>query len=546
MRLIIINFITFNLFIFPSFAIQPDTWKDNLYSFRGTGASVSEVLTSFASSYGLNLRLSQDNRYTAIPAQLPSIGMRPDVFLNTLGNSHRLQWFVYGGQLYVSSTSSAVTSRIETASLAPSVARQALLGLGLFESKFGWGELDLSNTVVLVFGPASYIALIRQAIGKVITISDDAIQPVPMLFKLKHALAIDVESNTRGKLASIPGVATVLQNILGPSNSSLSEGIENLNFKSPGPISQSRQANLESRIVSSQDQLPSTRTERKPIVQAYAPLNAVIVRDLPKNKHIYEALIAELDIPRKQVEILVTMVDVDADELREWSAGVSVGGSKFVASSSPAYPVTTVSPVAAGSVPALLWASKELSLRLRALQSEGRAKILLRPSILTLEHEEAVLDMSQSAHLRLIGERTVDMRTVTVGTLLKVTPHIIEESSGQSVQIQVQIEDGSLQNAGNQGDSVVTRQNTISTHALVKAGQTLVIGGHRQETTQRNNGKVPILSELPWIGGLFRADSSGSTTRERLFMLSARVIDSQNIIQLISNDSSPITVQPIK
>lgn len=495
-------------------AATPEAWKESLYSYRSRPASLHEVLSAFARSHGLELR--ESGVHASHAAQFPEGAARPGAFLDALAGAHRLQWFVYDGRLYVSSQGSSVTERIDTAGLSPGSAKQALAGLGLLDPKFGWGELDLPSPAVLVSGPPAYVSLLRNAVGRVAA-SAEAAQPQAMVFRLKYASAGDVETSARERTTVIPGVATILQHMLGIANEPWPRAqMPADDFKSPGPIATARQGLIDAAASSGGGF--ARRSDRRPSVEAYVPLNAIVVRDEPNRRAFYESLLSTLDVPQRQVEILATIADVDADKLQEWSAGLSVAGGRAGARVEPAG-----SP---GSGPTIvLWALNKLSLRLRALESEGNARVLSRPSVLTLDNMGAVLDMSQSAYFRLVGERATDLKSITVGTMLKVTPHILSEGPEPAVRIAVDVEDGAIQDAGNKGDTALARRSVISTQAIVHPGEALVIGGHREQQSETNTGRIPGLASLPVVGRLFRSQSASAASRERLFIVTARVVD---------------------
>ena len=128
------------------------------------------------------------------------------------------------------------------------------------------------------------------------------------------------------------------------------------------------------------------------------------------------------------------------------------------------------------------------------------------------------------------------MTDITAGTRLRVIPRIIEDNGNTRVRLEVDVEDGSLNKdpgtsssrggSGNDGAGTnaagVTR-STISTQAIIDAQQTLMIGGYRAESLTRNSQKVPLLGDLPVLGGLFRSESRSNSTRERLFLITPRI-----------------------
>ena len=277
-----------------------------------------------------------------------------------------------------------------------------------------------------------------------------------------------------------------------------------------------------------------------PSLAAYAPLNAILVWDLPSRREEYRALIEELDQPSRLVEINVTILDVSANALRDWSVDMQGGSDAVGWSLSSAGQVGATSDSGSTGVQGstmALWASNRLEVRLRALESRGQAQVLSRPSILTMNNVGALLDMNQSEYVKLVGERATDLRTITAGTLLKVTPSIVgddpprgppgspgAEPGAQGIRVTLDIEDGQLTPSTTAAGTPRVGNSAVSTEALVRPGESLVVGGYRRQDRRVSNSRVPGLAGLPLIGALFRSDATSNDERERLFIVTARAL----------------------
>ncbi len=579
----------------PAQAVTPAGWKDILYSNRADdNATLETVLQQFCTTMGVELKLSGPRLGQRRMLALPSRGSAPAAFLDQLAQSQSLDWYVHRGVLYVSPQSAATSARVELTGQTASAARQALIGLGLFESRFGWGELDTDPPTVLVEGPPSYVQAVRAFLTPPKQEEAEPERPKLMVFRLKHAVAQDRDVQIRGMTTRQPGVASVLKELMAPASrtdalasrlgiggngfssggamrgglgSTSGGGLESsLGARGSGPLgsggalppalgglpSPFNLAGDGSSAVAARSFLstplpdnlvsggggkrntPSEmldeerrRQERAalPTIGAYPPLNAVLVWDLPSRKASYTEVIAELDVPTRQVEINVTILDVNANALREWAVDLAAGSGAARVQLNPSGTLNGDGmPGATGSGSSMvLWATDRLSLRLRALESRGQAQVMSRPSVLTQDNQSAVLDMSQSVYVRLVGERTTDLRSVTAGTMLKVTPSVMGEGSNASIRVTLDIDDGALGNGGQSSDPRVGN-SSVSTQAVVRPGESLVVGGYRRHNSEVSHSRVPGLDSVPLLGWLFRGDSVVSDERERLFIVSARVL----------------------
>lgn len=504
-----------------AWATTPAQWKEITYAYRADSAPLEDRLQDVARAVGVRLQAS--GLALRQPVQMRAGPLDPASYLDRLGQVAGLQWFHHAGTLYVSPSRGSRPQRIPLATESAADARKALVDLGLFEPKFGWGEVEGDVPTAVVTGPAAYVELVRAAVGQ-----HEAPQEQPqatMIFRLLHAQAVDVSVSLRDRNIVVPGVASTLRRLLSlPESASASPGAGGA-VAELGALAALSQASAQQAVDrarrSTQPAGERSRGRPRPTVEAYSPLNAVLVRDAASKRAEYESIIASLDVAPQQIEILATIVDVDDGKLRQWDPGLDLRVGNVSLSSHIADPDD---PGQSGAS-LVLWGMNRLQLRLQALESEGAARVQSRPSVLTLDNQPAVLDLSQSAYYPLIGERSTDLRAVTVGTLLKVTPRVLGCSGGApDIRLEVEIEDGALKDTG-RGATPQASRSSIVTQAILQPGQALVIGGHRQDSDQQREARVPVLGSLPLIGALFTRSSVSRSTRERMFVVSARVLE---------------------
>ena len=190
-------------------ALTPASWKDSGFAINAEGMSLREVLEEFCQVYSVGLASS-------IPDDKPLRGRlkasNGAEFLDRLTQPYGFRWFVYNDTLYVVSRHDNASARLEVGEDAVQDAKAALVGVGLFDSRFGWGELP-DEGIVIVSGPRDYVKLARE-----ILLPDGSKAPARgrqiMVFRLKYASASDRVITTRGQSDVIPGVKTILSNLL--------------------------------------------------------------------------------------------------------------------------------------------------------------------------------------------------------------------------------------------------------------------------------------------------------------------------------------------
>jgi type III secretion protein C len=159
------------------------------------------------------------------------------------------------------------------------------------------------------------------------------------------------------------------------------------------------------------------------------------------------------------------------------------------------------------------------------MEREGQAHVIAKPSVLTLENLVAVLDLSQTVYIRATGERVASIEPVTAGMLLRVTPRVVKDKQSTQVHLTVDIEDGKVlpAQAGSDGTPEVQR-STISTQAVLLDRQSLIIGGYDTTSSANSDNAVPGVSRIPLIGALFSGKSNLQQSRQRLFILTPRLV----------------------
>jgi type III secretion protein C len=498
-------------------AITPPSWKQTAYAYKTDGLTLAAVLREFGTAFGVRVD---------IPPSLATVWVTGDhqsrsaiEYLDTLGNEHRFVWFVYAGTLYVSPLSDVSTKRIQVPYDSAQELTKALRGIGLLEPKFGWGELN-SEGEVLVSGPSSYVQLVRKLmpVKGARQRSEDSQM---MVFRLKHAIAADREMILRERAKRVPGVASILRNLLGREPDSIARSTAQLSADIQGG--------------SSSESIPTKvrdRSGRDIAIEADPRINAVLIYDDPARRRRYEDLIAQLDVPTRMVEIVATIIDVDASKLREWAPELIYSSGKKGGGVTPyglvprgsfreddaTVGITKVAPNI------VIWSIDKLLPRIRLLETVGSAKVLSRPSVMTMENSEAILDLGTTAYMRLTGERVVDVRPITAGTMLKVTPRLVSINTQTSkIHAFVEVEDGQAPNISSP-DAVLATRATINTETVLDESQALVIGGYRRDLFQNEVQKIPLLGDIPWIGALFRSEHKGDSSTERLFVITARAL----------------------
>jgi general secretion pathway protein D len=172
---------------------------------------------------------------------------------------------------------------------------------------------------------------------------------------------------------------------------------------------------------------------------------------------------------------------------------------------------------------------------LRALQEDGNTNIISTPSIITLDNEEAKIEVTRQVPL-ITGQyastgtsgssgSTVNPFTTIqrqdVGTKLTITPQI---NKGNSVLLKIAQEASSLSQDTGDAGSLITNKRAISNQVMVEDGQTIVLGGLLEDNLTEGKSQVPILGSIPIIGNLFKSRNSKKVKNNLLVFIRPTIL----------------------
>lgn len=264
--------------------------------------------------------------------------------------------------------------------------------------------------------------------------------------------------------------------------------------------------------------LPASRARGQKIgVLADSDTNSIILRGDPQQIHEARTLIQRLDRQRQQVQLSLQIIDVKESEVTrlgvDWSGSLSA----------------EINPFASLRGAKTLVSTQSIMARIHALTAKSQARIIARPMVLTQDNVTAYFDNSNSFYIKLEAERVADLKTITYGTLISVTPRIIASSSqAPKVEMQLTIEDGSRDNPSASAEDSQISQTRIETVARVPSGDSLLIGGYTRSERIDDRNEVPLLGRIPLIGRLFRYEEPRRTNVVRLFLIEPRVLSDDN------------------
>ncbi|MBT8484357.1 MAG: hypothetical protein KJO43_02175, partial [Phycisphaerae bacterium] len=187
------------------------------------------------------------------------------------------------------------------------------------------------------------------------------------------------------------------------------------------------------------------------------------------------------------------------------------------------------------------------SLEIRALLRNGKAEILSRPSVLTLNNRQSTIRVGQDIPIATSQEGVFStsnkiaftFKYLPTGILLNIRPRVNELGTEVSMLVdtivssvvpgadfEIRSVDGDLLASA---PTVATRR--VQTYARIRNNTPFIIGGLVSRVETQMQDKVPFLGDLPIIGAAFRAERSESEKREVIIVLTPYVLPDDQIVQ---------------
>ncbi|MDR3417990.1 MAG: type II secretion system secretin GspD [Nevskia sp.] len=166
---------------------------------------------------------------------------------------------------------------------------------------------------------------------------------------------------------------------------------------------------------------------------------------------------------------------------------------------------------------------------IKALASDADTNILSTPSLVTLDNQEAKIEVGQTVP-ELTGSyansgvtnssgivnpfQTINNQDI--GLKLGLTPTIGE---GNTIRLKIEFENSTIASGTAGTATLITNKRTVSNTVSIEGDQVLVIGGLIDDQVDDSVNRIPLLSDIPLLGNLFKARSISRTKRNLMIFI---------------------------
>jgi general secretion pathway protein D len=342
---------------------------------------------------------------------------------------------------------------------------------------------------------------------------------------VRHARAADVAATVN----ALYGRAGALGEIGAPSPTLAQELRQNLvpPADAPAPGQQAPVTPQVAELTGDVTIIPDSRT------------NSLLIRASREDFELIRAAVEQVDVRPLQVLIEVVIAEVRKDRSRGFGVEAILPPQRVPGIDADVSASTAGAGLGDFVLTVMKLGSIDLSATLTAAASRGDVTILSRPVLLAANNESAeILVGSQRPFIQVqralptdapVRDQVVQFKDV--GTRLSVRPTISDDGY-VTLQVSQEVNAATAEVAF---DAPVISTRTIQTQLLVKDGHTAVLGGLADKQKDVTKSGVPLLSEIPLLGGLFGVQVVHVTETELFVFLTPRVIRSDEELEAASD-----------
>ena len=426
-------------------------------------------------------------------------------------------------------------------------------------------EADLRSTIMLVAKTGNFNVSIDDSVKGTISVSVEDVEPLKILEIIARTKSLQLLHEAGVYIVTASSVE-VMQSYVLPIKYGDAETLRDAVIMSLDADTE-RLPNATTRIKNSdgsytyrytyRDDDDNYRSNdfknitRKDRVYINPEVNALVLYGTPAEYERVKNLLASLDVELKQVSVEAKILAIDKNESKNL-------GVEWMWSTVPQYPerddnsytrvnsdgsvtryeeyeFTRRSDESTGFGIIRFGRSHEgfpyefyYGAKINALVTDGKAKILSRPNVMTIQGREAVINVGSSVPVPTIQTTNSTVtNSITyrdAGIILKYTPRI---NADGTITAKIHTEVSTPQYVA---DMQAYRFNTRSaeTTVTVRDGEPMVIGGLIGAEEEKSVSKIPFLGDLPILGALFRNHRKSKSESELIIFLTAHVLGSNS------------------
>lgn len=265
--------------------------------------------------------------------------------------------------------------------------------------------------------------------------------------------------------------------------------------------------------------------------------NMILVRAESNVMREIDSAIKKLDTEPRQVLVEARVIEVSAVDASnvglnvKYTPGSNV--NNYLQTHGLAMPPVDKTPpdLTSQGLFVQIYSGTKIQALLEALSKMKDYSVLASPRVMARENKEAYLYAGEKMGYKTAtttGTVTSEVvKTLDVGVKLTFTPRITETNKIM-MDIHPEVSEGSITN--NLPNETITE---VTTNVVVADGQSIVIAGLlKKKATQEDTG-VPLLSQIPFLGSLFRRSEINNQRREIIIIITPYIVRPEVVAEMM-------------
>jgi type II secretory pathway component GspD/PulD (secretin) len=286
---------------------------------------------------------------------------------------------------------------------------------------------------------------------------------------------------------------------------------------------------------------------------------SLIVHASRKNQDWIATLVEKLDKRRPQVLIDVTLVEITETEVFNYDLNLIASAPNLTQTSGltgtlvpGANPITSddiMDRLASsgrsqfadfqsdGGELNAFYGDRHINLLLQAMQSKNYGRVLAKPKILVNDNEPGTIKTTDTTYVTkrssipvgsgaagndvTLIETAINYEPYEAGITLDITPHI---SQGELLRMEIELTRSDFRETEDTQKPPDQTASELKTTVFVPDGSTIILGGLLRLNQNKGGTKVPILGDIPLVGGLFRTINNRDLQSKLYIFVKAEII----------------------
>jgi type IV pilus assembly protein PilQ len=262
--------------------------------------------------------------------------------------------------------------------------------------------------------------------------------------------------------------------------------------------------------------------------------DTIVIYDYAENIRRAKEVISTIDVRPKQVLVEATILSATLTEDTQFGidwqslkgiavtqlSGISAGDPDYLKSVGTTFGGATTK---SGGMTVGL-ALGDVGTFIRAVEQVSDVTILANPKILAVNKQLGQvyigdkIGYNSQTTVAESGTSTSQVNFLDTGTKLSFRPYISTEG-----YVRMDIH---AKNSAEKSGGVISETSTeLISNVMVKDGQMIVIGGLFQDTVDTSRTQVPLLGDIPVVGGAFRGTADQYVRKEVMVLLVPHIIE---------------------